>query len=107
VLHVDGEMPAAALQERLASIARGFGAPTPPDGYWSLLAADLMQDGLPSLARPEVQAQIDEAMRDRDVLVLDNLSALTGGLRENEGDDWEPIQRWLMSLRRSGKLVSW
>ena len=105
VVHIDGEMPAGALQERLAQIVRGAGCTPPADDFLRFLAADLLPDGLPSIARPEVQAALDAATQDADVLILDNLSTLAGGLRENEGDDWEPVQRWLLSQRRRGKHV--
>ena len=105
VVHVDGEMPAGALQERLAQIVRGAGYTPPADDFLRFLAADLMPDGLSSIARPEVQAALDAATEDAEVLILDNLSTLAGGLRENEADDWEPVQQWLPSQRRRGKHV--
>jgi putative DNA primase/helicase len=39
------------------------------------------------------------------VVILDNLSTLAAGLRENEGDDWGELQAWLLRLRRLGKGV--
>ena len=104
VLYLDGEMPAGLLQERLAEIVLGAGHMTPP-AVLSFLCADLLTAGLPSLARPAMQAAVTAAAADYDVLVLDNLSALAGGLRENEADDWQPIQTWLLGLRRLGKTV--
>lgn len=104
VLYIDGEMPAAQLQERLALIARGS-ARQPEPGHLQFMASDLMPDGMPSITRSEVQEAIDEAAVQSDVVILDNLSTLAGGLRENESDDWEGLQRWLLSLRRNGKSV--
>lgn len=40
---------------------------------------------------------ISESMK---VLILDNLSSLAVGLKENESDDWEKILPWLLRLRR-------
>jgi hypothetical protein len=37
-----------------------------------------------------------------ELLILDNLSSLTVGLRENDSDAWSPIQQWLLQLRRRG-----
>lgn len=105
VLYVDGEMPAGALQERLAGIVRGSGNRPPADDFLRFIAADLQPDGLPSIARPKVQAALDQAAHDADVIVLDNLSTLAGGVRENEADDWEGLQQWLLSQRRAGKAV--
>jgi RecA-family ATPase len=39
------------------------------------------------------------------VLVLDNLSCLASGIKENDTDDWEKIQPWLLDLRRRGVTV--
>ena len=67
-IYIDGEMPAGALQERAASIVRGASAqPAIPD-FLRFLASDLLPDGLPSIARPEVQTALDPATEDVDVL---------------------------------------
>jgi putative DNA primase/helicase len=34
------------------------------------------------------------------VLILDNLSTLASGMRENEADSWELVNPWLLELRR-------
>jgi len=34
------------------------------------------------------------------VLILDNLSTLASGMRENEADSWELVNNWLLDLRR-------
>jgi putative DNA primase/helicase len=34
------------------------------------------------------------------VLVLDNLSTLASGVKENEADSWELLNNWLLDLRR-------
>jgi putative DNA primase/helicase len=104
VLYVDGEMPAGALQERLARIVRGCPEQPPEEDYLRFACADL-GDGLPNIARPEGQEAIEAALGDAEVLVLDNLSTLAHGLRENEADDWGELQRWLLGLRRRGKHV--
>ena len=33
-------------------------------------------------------------------LILDNLSTLASGVRENEADSWEQVNHWLLDLRR-------
>ena len=55
---------------------------------------------MPNIARPDGQEAIEAALGDGDVLVLDNLSTLARGLRENESDDWGGLQHWLLGLRR-------
>jgi putative DNA primase/helicase len=101
VLLVDGEMPAATLQERLASIVAS--APTAqfdPDNI-KILAADLVEDGgIGNLASPDVQAKIDRLLDGIDLLVLDNLSSLTAVVRDNDAQSWGPLQDWLLRLRR-------
>jgi AAA domain len=34
------------------------------------------------------------------VLILDNLSTLASGMKENEADSWEQLNAWLLNLRR-------
>ena len=34
------------------------------------------------------------------VLILDNLSTLASGMKENEADAWELVNNWLLDLRR-------
>ena len=98
VLLIDGEMPAAALQERLIPIA----AETRPEGL-KILAGDLIEEGgIGNLASPEVQAELDPWLSDIDLLILDNLSSLTAVIRDNDAESWGPIQEWLLRLRRRG-----
>ena len=101
VLLIDGEMPAAALQERLIPIA----AETKPEGL-KILAGDLLEEGgIGNLASPEVQAELDPWLSDIDLLILDNLSSLTAVIRDNDAESWGPIQEWLLRLRRRGLSV--
>lgn len=105
VLYIDGEMPAQAMQERLASA--GFGmSKKAPSGALRFLSADLLDGPLPDLASPDNQAWLERSWGEQpDLLILDNLSALTGAARDNEADAWTPMQRWLLSLRRRGVSV--
>lgn len=107
VLFVDGEMPASAMQARIAAIVAGAAQQPPDPKYFRLITPDLLpiDVAIPNIAKRAGQEMIDGAMEDADVLILDNLSALARGLRENEADDWFPIQEWLLSLRRAGKSV--
>jgi putative DNA primase/helicase len=105
VLHIDGEMPAPALQERLAQIVAGSGAALPDDNRLRFVIGDLAPEGLPNIAAPDGMKAIEQAAADVDVVLLDNLSTLAAGMRENEADDWGGFQAWLMRMRRAGKLV--
>jgi putative DNA primase/helicase len=37
--------------------------------------------------------------------VVDNLSTLCSGLKENDADSWTPVQSWCLALRRQNKSV--
>jgi putative DNA primase/helicase len=102
VLLIDGEMPAAALRERLQRISNGE---TPLPDTLALVAGDLVEQGIGNLARPEVQAELEPLLDGVGLLILDNLSSLTAALRENDADAWSPIQQWLLRLRRRGISV--
>jgi putative DNA primase/helicase len=106
VLLIDGEMPAAALQERLANIVAGTtNAEAKPDAL-KILAGDLIEEGgIGNLSSPEVQAELDPWLADTDLLILDNLSSLTAVIRDNDAESWGPIQDWLLRLRRRGISV--
>jgi putative DNA primase/helicase len=106
VLLIDGEMPAAALQERLANIVKGTeGVEAAPD-MLKILAGDLIEEGgIGNLASPAVQAELDPWLDGIDLLVLDNLSSLTAVIRDNDAESWGPIQDWLLRLRRRGVSV--
>ena len=61
--------------------------------------------GLPDLASDEGQAAIEAALGDAKLVVLDNLSSLVRSGRENEADTWQPVQDFLLRLRRKGVSV--
>src|SRR5262249_16076822 len=96
VLLIDGEMPAAALQERLPSIiASAPEAQLDPENI-RILAGDLIEaGGIGNLASPDVQAELDRWLDGVDLLMLDNLSSLTAVTRDNDAESWGPIQEWL------------
>lgn len=101
VLFVDGEMPLAALQERVVGITLGAASQPGQDDFLRFLAADYFRDGLPDLASPQGADLLQSLARDVALVVLDNLSSLSSG-RENEADDWRPMQELVLSLRRAG-----
>lgn len=104
VLCLDGEMPAASMQERLARIAATSDA-APPAGFLRFLLADLAEAGLPDLSTPEGAAAMRPRFEPFDLIVLDNLSTLCRSGRENEAEGWAPVQALLLELRRAGKSV--
>jgi len=104
VVYVDGEMPAATLQERYLAVVAACMTDARGTNF-RLLAADIQKDGLPDLADPEAQRYYDEAIADAELIIIDNLSTIARGLRENEADGWGPVQSWALRLRASGKSV--
>lgn len=106
VLLIDGEMPAAALQVRLAGLIHSAPNIKPDPQNLKILAADLMETGgIGNLASLHVQAELEQWLDGIDLLILDNLSSLTAVIRDNDAESWGPIQEWLLKLRRRGISV--
>jgi hypothetical protein len=104
VLYVDGEMPLQALQQRLRGIIAGSDARLIDEEDFRLLSADTNFQGIPDIGTEEGRRVILDNLGKAKVVVFDNLSTLTGA-RENEADEWLPIQRFLLELRRRGIAV--
>lgn len=105
VLFVDGEMPAATLQERFASIITGMGGEINHINNLQIITHDLQESGITDLSTVEGQQYIEEHLEDVELLILDNLSSLCRSGRENESESWMPIQEWLLTLRRKSISV--
>jgi putative DNA primase/helicase len=105
VLHVDGEMPARAMQERLAQIVQSAEKEPPSTDYLRIVTPDLQEDGIPDISSTEGQAAIEAYLEGVSLVIVDNLSTLCRYGRENEAESWEPMQQWMLSLRRRGFSV--
>jgi AAA domain/Helix-turn-helix domain of resolvase len=103
VLLLDGEMPAAALQEMLRVTVHASQSALVDPAYFKIVVSDLVRDGLPDLASPSGQAFYIDVIADADVVIVDSLSTLCRGSKENDADSWVPVQSWALSLRRAGK----
>ena len=104
VLYLDGEMPAAAMQERLAAaIPQKFRKLA--DSNLTLLCADLQRRPIRSLASPEGQRDVAPFVRDADLVIVDSISTLAAYGRENEAESALPLQQWALRLRRRGKTL--
>jgi putative DNA primase/helicase len=103
VLHCDGEMPASELRARFSQLMAGGVAPS--SGMLQVLTADFIESGIGNLASPKVQDEVDALLDGVEFLVLDNLSSLTSVIRDNDAESWNPIQEWLLRLRRRGVSV--
>jgi KaiC/GvpD/RAD55 family RecA-like ATPase len=105
VLVIDGEMPAAALQERWAEIVAKSDTAPPPGDYIRILASDLSEFGLPDLSTEKGQEAIQPHIRDAELIVVDNLSTLARSGKENESESWGVLQAWALKQRREGRSV--
>lgn len=101
VLFVDGELPAALLQTRLARKVESEEEECDPE-YFRIITPDRQEAGIPSVATPEGQRFIEDQLRDTKLLVLDNLSTLCRTGDENSAESWQPVQQWLLKLRTQG-----
>ena len=104
VLYIDGEMPAAALQERLRRISSQSQKKAESNSLL-LITPDLQNNIIPDLATQEGQQIIEEFIHDRDLIIIDNISSLFRSSAENEAESWQPVQEWALNLRRRGKSV--
>jgi len=104
VLYVDGELPGAALQDRLRRFDRS------PPGMFHVLSRDtyhLQQKSMPDLAEEAGRAELDRiiALIRPDLVIIDAISTLVRSGVENEAESWAPIQDWLMGHRWQGRTV--
>jgi putative DNA primase/helicase len=105
VLYIDGEMPATAMQRRLAAIVAGSSGELPAPDYLRLLSADVIESGLPDLATAAGQAEIDAAIGEAELIIVDNISTLVRSGKENEAESWLPVQEWALAHRRAGRSI--
>ena len=104
VLHIDGEMPASELRQRFKQCMDGMDV-KPEPGMLQVLSSDLIDTGIGNFASAKVQAELEPLLEGVGLLVLDNLSSLTTVIRDNDAESWNPIQEWLLRLRRRGVSV--
>lgn len=104
VLYLDGEMPGADLQKRVERIVETNGGDVPAG--FKFLTPDMQADGImPNLYTPGGQQVITELAGDAQVIIVDNLSCLVRGGKENEGESWKPVQEWALRMRAEGRSV--
>jgi len=105
VLYLDGEMPAHTMKERLASIVAGCEGEPPDADYLRILTPDLQTGFMPNIATSEGQAAIEPLLVNVAFVVVDNIATLGRHGKENEAESWQPVQEWLLRLRRAGIAV--
>jgi hypothetical protein len=99
VLYVDGEMPPDLIRDRCEGLNADKGAKL------EFLNHEILFERtgkVLNITKAEVQKAITDHCSNAGVkvLVLDNLSTLASGMRENEADSWELVNDWLLDLRR-------
>jgi hypothetical protein len=105
VLYIDGEMPATALQTRLADIAVDAGSEALP-GMLKLITPDLVHGPVPDLATAAGQEAVNAVLDATELIVLDNLSCLArSGGRENDAESWMPVAQWALQMRSQRRSV--
>jgi 5S rRNA maturation endonuclease (ribonuclease M5) len=105
VLYIDGEMPAAAMQERLLRISVTEDLKLPDPSFFRLITPDLQDGAMPDLATREGRHELMDLMKESELIIIDNISTLFRSGDENEADSWQPVQDWALELRRLGKSV--
>jgi predicted ATP-dependent serine protease len=106
VLYVDGEMPAAALQERVKLIGQSCDKYLEDSQFFRLLPLDLQDLSVNlNLALPKAQQEVEAQIAEVELVILDNISTLVNGGDENDAQSWDAMQQWLLKLRRMGKSV--
>jgi putative DNA primase/helicase len=106
VVYLDFEMPASAMQQRLAGIVAGMDQ-APASDNLRLFTPDLQDPDrpLPDLSTPEGQQEISPLIQDADLIVVDNISSACRTGRENEAEQWIPVQTWALRQRAAGRSV--
>lgn len=106
VLYLDGEMPASALQRRLANIAAGSNSEASAE-FFKLVTPDLCGGLVPDLATKEGQERVDRLIDSTgaEFVVVDNLSCWVRSGVENEAESWRIMAEWLLRHRSAGRAI--
>jgi AAA domain-containing protein/DnaB helicase-like protein len=98
VLYIDGEMPPDLMRERCDGLQSA-------NDQLQFLNHEILFERTGKVLNI-TNREIQDAIRERclttgvKVLILDNLSTLASGMKENEADSWELVNPWLLDLRR-------
>jgi len=98
VLLIDGEMPVDAARDRLKGMRKA-------NPNLHVLHHEMLFNacGLAMNLTSERTQRVVTALcieKGIKLLVLDNLSCLFSGVKENDADEWEKVLNWLLDLRR-------
>ncbi len=98
VLYVDGEMPLDGIRDRHHALKQA-------DSPLTILNHERLfheTGAVLNLTSKDAQDAVLELCEQKqiEVIILDNLSCLFSGMKENEADAWEMVLPWLLNLRR-------
>jgi AAA domain len=103
VLYVDGEMPLAALKERVCAIGADR-----LDNFFILPSESLFRTSGPlNIHSKKDQARVDAMLNQIEVqlVIFDNLSSLRSGIDENDNSSLDVFLQWLLALRHKGYAI--
>jgi putative DNA primase/helicase len=103
--YVDGELTLPTVQERIALLVASSELELPSDDYFKIVTPDVQEMTLPNLSSREAQQALERVLADVEVLFIDSISTLCRSGRENDSEDWLPVQEWALRLRQCGKTV--
>ena len=103
VLFIDGEMSAAVMQERMLQLMITSG----PDVLMDIITPDLQpkDQGSINLSNEIYQKALEPLIEKVSLIIVDNISTLVRGGKENESESWLPVQEWALKQRSSGRSV--
>jgi hypothetical protein len=105
VLYLDGEMPAAALRDRLTALVEADDRDFDP-AMLRIVTPDVQEGPMPDLATAQGQARVDAIVGDAELIVVDNISTLVRTAeRENDAESWREVGAWSLRMRQRGKSV--
>ncbi len=107
VVYIDGEMPAATMQERLSVMVEADDRDDISAAIQGLqiVSQEKQEPSMPDLSSVEGQALFDQVTENADLIVVDNISTLCRAGAENKADDWNIVSEWALRMRRYGKTV--
>lgn len=106
-MYVDGEMLPQHMKKRINDLRFNYGK---KEKNWYILSSgiNLQNNGLAiNIAKPYWQDFIYNEVISKEIklLFLDNISALTPGIEENESTSWDGIAVWINKLKQTGCAV--
>lgn len=107
VVYLDGEMPAATMQERLSAMVAKDDRDdidAAMDGL-QIVSQEKQEPAMPDLSSVEGQRLFDQVTDSAELIIVDNISTLCRAGAENKADDWNIVSEWALRMRRYGKTV--